>query len=132
MSVPKISSPLAKSIRTGEGILVYVFNSVLAIAAILPNGLSWTHAALYAAIVNAVHVASRTLLKISAVQKGLGVDAPIPFEPGVDPAAIADVVSTVLGGNPPPPTPGHENVGLPVSSTPPAGGAATPTTPAAA
>lgn len=68
--------PLTKSIRTGEGILVYVTNAVLSLAAILPNGLSWTHAALYLTILNSAHAFQRGLLKAVAVASGVGL-API-------------------------------------------------------
>lgn len=86
----KITTPLAKSVLTGEGILVYASNVLLAVAAALPQGLSWTHAGLYLVILNAVHVVSRTLLKITGIQAGLGLGAPAPVDP-VDPAVVAGV-----------------------------------------
>lgn len=94
--MPKFTKPLAKSIRTGEGILVYATNVVLALAAVLPNGLSWTHTALYLTILNAVHVISRTALKATAVQKAVGLGGAVTVDP-IDPAELADILRTALG-----------------------------------
>lgn len=78
MTIPQLSEPLAKSIRTGEGLLIYATNVALVVIAALPSSLSWTHAALFLTIVNSVHAVNRTVLKVTALQKGLGIGAPIP------------------------------------------------------
>jgi hypothetical protein len=46
----KQTSPLTKSILTGEGILVYVVNVALAIAASIPDTITWTHAGIFITI----------------------------------------------------------------------------------
>lgn len=88
--VPKISAPLAKSIRTGEGILVYASNVALGLLGALPNGLTWKQSALFATILNGLHVVSRSMLKITAINKGLGIDAPIPVAT-LDPVTTPEV-----------------------------------------
>lgn len=93
--VPKLSAPLAKSIRTGEGILVYATNVVLAVAAALPDGLSWTKAGLYLAILNGANVISRSALKFGALNAGLGIAPPATFDP-YDPAHIAAVANAIV------------------------------------
>lgn len=93
--VPKLSAPLSKSIRTGEGILVYATNVALALAASLPHGLSWTHAGLYLTILNGIHVISRSALKFGALNVGLGIAAPSVIVP-VAPAAIASVAKELV------------------------------------
>ena len=74
----QISTPLSKSIRTGEGILVYASNIGLSLAAALPHGLSWTHAGLYLTVINGLHIVSRAGLKISAINNGLGIQGSVP------------------------------------------------------
>lgn len=91
---PKLTAPLAKSIRTGEGILVYLTNVVLAVAAVLPNGLSWTHTALYLTILNGVNVVARTALKVSAVASPVLGGDPLAYDP-IDPVLIAQAVGDV-------------------------------------
>lgn len=82
--IPKISNPLAKDIRTGEGILEYVIAAVLGLAAILPHGLTWTQTGTYATILAGVKGFRRLLLKAIALQKGVGIADPI-----VDPDLLA-------------------------------------------
>lgn len=69
----KVSQPLAKSIRTGEGILVYLSSVVIGLSATLPHGTSWAHAGLYLVIINGAHVISRSAVKIAAINNGLGI-----------------------------------------------------------
>ncbi len=64
--IPATTDPLAKFIRTGEGILVYLANIVLILVPIVTNSLSATQAAKYAVILNSVAVFSRSILKAIA------------------------------------------------------------------
>lgn len=89
--VPQLSEPLAKSIRTGEGLLVYASNLALALAAALPSGLSWTHTALYLTILNSLHVVSRTGLKVAAVAAAANAD---PIAAITDAEELASVPPT--------------------------------------
>ena len=91
-----VTNPLEKSFLTGEGILVYATNIGLAVASVLPQGLSWTHSLTYLAVLNGLHVVSRTALKVVAVQKNAGVPAPPTIDPA-DPSVIASVISSALG-----------------------------------
>lgn len=90
------TKPLEKSFLTGEGILVYATNIGLAVAAVLPHGLSWTQSGAYLAVLNGLHIVSRTALKVVAVQKDAGLPAPPTVDP-VDPSVIASVISTAFG-----------------------------------
>lgn len=86
----KFSQPLAKSIRTGEGILVYLSNVVIALSAALPHGTSWAHAGLYMAILNGAHVVSRSAVKVAAINSGIGIQGgPILVQPPDDTQAWA-------------------------------------------
>jgi hypothetical protein len=69
----KVSQPLAKSIRTGEGILIYLSNVALVLSAALPHGTSWAHAGLYLTILNGANVLSRSGVKIAAINNGIGI-----------------------------------------------------------
>ncbi len=74
---PKLTAPLAKAIRTSEGVLVYVLNAALAAGTIIePSKLPPKEAAIVAAGLSGVHVAARTLLKVVAVQKNVGIAEP--------------------------------------------------------
>ena len=70
---PKITNPLGKSIRTGEGILVYATNVALLVLGALPQGMTWQRSALYATILNGLHALSRSGLKIAALNNGFGI-----------------------------------------------------------
>lgn len=88
--VPKLSAPLTKAIRTSEGIAVWVLNIALGIASSIPQThLSVKEAGILATITTGIHVASRTMLKVTAVSKGLGAPE-IPFTP---PAAVQKVIT---------------------------------------
>src|ERR1019366_10303156 len=90
--IPKLSSPFVKAIRTSEGILVWVISAVLGVASAIPTThLTTKEAAILASGVAALHVISRTALKITGVAKGFGL-APTPFTP---PAAVQNVVNEV-------------------------------------
>jgi hypothetical protein len=69
----KTLEPLAPAIRTGEGILVYATNVVLALAAILPHGTTWAQSGLYLAILNSAHLIATKQEKIAAINAGLGI-----------------------------------------------------------
>jgi hypothetical protein len=78
MRLPKLSTPLAKSLRTAEGILVAIVNALVALTAgIDPHTLPRKEAAIILAAQNGALLAQRGLIKIVALQKGLGVGAPI-------------------------------------------------------
>lgn len=84
MSIPKLSTPLAKLIRTGEGVLLYAFNAALILLPAL-NDLPWAKAIPWLAITNAVAFASRTFLKAVAVGKPLvGADPIAVNAPQID------------------------------------------------
>lgn len=72
--IPDKTSPLTKAIRTSEGVLVYLVNIALVVGAAIPSDhLSAKRAATLAIIMNGLHLVSRTLLKITAIQKGVGI-----------------------------------------------------------
>lgn len=64
--VPKLTNPLTKFIRTGEGILVYAANAALVVIPIVTNALSATQAVKYGVILDSVAVAARSILKAFA------------------------------------------------------------------
>src|ERR1700746_3473215 len=98
LTPPRHTVPLAKSIRTGEGILVYLINLVLGLGAVIdPNSLPPAVAAKWAAIVAAAHVVSRTALKVMAVQKSIGVQPPIDPQAFVD-QLVAEISTKVDAG----------------------------------
>jgi hypothetical protein len=83
---------------TAEGVLVWATNVVLALAAVLPGGLNWTHAAAYMTVLNAVHVFATRFTQIRLIQSQTGFGQPTPFNP-VDPSVIADVAGAATGAN---------------------------------
>jgi hypothetical protein len=87
--IPKLSAPLTKLIRTGEGIVLFAFNTVAAVAVIVQD-VAPTQAIKYAAIFNAVAFASRTFLKAVAVGK------PIVGEPIALTGTLVSGVDQVL------------------------------------
>ncbi len=93
MSTPILSAPLTKAIRTSEGILVWLTNVGVAAAALInPATLPPKEAAIIASAVTGLHVASRTLLKVQALQAGVGV------RPPVDEAALVSQLADELAG----------------------------------
>jgi hypothetical protein len=90
----KQTSPLTKSILTGEGILVYVVNVALAIAASIPDTITWTHAGIFITILTVLHLVSRTALKVKALQAGIGY--PVPDINPVSPDEIGKDIHDVL------------------------------------
>ena len=99
--VPWMTSPLAKFIRTGEGILVFAFNLALLIVPIVSKSLSPTQAIKWAGIINGIAVISRTGLKIVSVAKQVGLEpkqvAPAPVEADVN--ALAAALANMLPGD---------------------------------
>jgi hypothetical protein len=93
LKVPKLSAPLKAGIRTTETILVFLVNIGLVVgAAIDPSKLSPQAAGILAAALTGLHVASRTLLKVVAVQQGVGIAPPAPFDPAA--AAEAELIAS--------------------------------------
>jgi hypothetical protein len=81
-SIPTTTTPLAKFIRTGEGVLVFAFNGALLVVPIVSGALTPEQAVQWAAIINGVTVVSRTGLKIVAVLESASeADAPQPAVP---------------------------------------------------
>ncbi len=83
LKIPKLSIPLAKDIRTGEGVLEWATAVLVALAGVTGN-LSFAHTGTYLTIVAGIKGIRRGLLKIVAVQKQVGLDAPVPFTPSVE------------------------------------------------
>lgn len=95
LTVPKVSAPLAKAIRTSEGILVWASNLALAAGALVdPSKLPPKEAAIVAGALTTIHTIGRTVLKVTALQQGAGIGAPIPFDPL--PAGAAGEVEQVI------------------------------------
>lgn len=92
MSIPKLSTPLAKGIRTTEGILTTVISGLIVlVSGVDPSTLPRKEAAIVTAGLAGLFMVQRGLLKVVAIQKGFGVAAPIDnakFEHTV--AAITD------------------------------------------
>lgn len=83
MLIPKVTSPLAKAARTSEGALVALVNVGLVVgASIDPSKLPPKYAAVVAGALTGLHAINRTLLKVVAVQKGVGLASPIPLQIG--------------------------------------------------
>jgi hypothetical protein len=79
---------MTKFIRTGEGVLVFVFNIALLVVPIVSNGLTAAESAKWATIIDGVAVISRTGLKIVA-----SAQSAKPAATTVLPAPVADEVA---------------------------------------
>jgi hypothetical protein len=79
--IPKTTEPLAKFIRTGEGILVFALNIALLIVPIISNALTPDQSAKWAALIDGITVVSRTGLKAVAASAQIKASA--------QPAAVA-------------------------------------------
>lgn len=76
--LPQLSTPLTAGIRTTEGILSAIVTSLISICTIVdPHALPKKEAAILVAATAVLYGVQRTLLKVVAVQKGLGIAAPI-------------------------------------------------------
>lgn len=101
-TIPKVSAPLAKAIRTSEGILNLVVAAALAAVTTLdPSKLPPKEAGILLVVIAGLHGIQRTMLKINAVQYLAGIgpapDAEGPGDPDALPAipvAIAPVADT--------------------------------------
>lgn len=74
--IPQLTGPLVKDVRTGEGILedlLIVAGPVMAAT----GNLSFGHTALYMTILAGLKGVRRGLIKVVALQKGVGVGAPV-------------------------------------------------------
>lgn len=90
LSIPKVSAPLAKSIRTGEGILIYLTSVGIAAGTLIdPSALPPTEASIVVGAIAVLHTIARTTLKITALQKNVGIGAPIA------PKGLENVVTQV-------------------------------------
>lgn len=78
MSLPTLSTPLKAGIRTTEGILSGVVAGLISVCSVIdPHALPKKEGAIITAGIAVLYGVQRTLLKVVAVQKGLGVGAPI-------------------------------------------------------
>lgn len=93
MVVPKRTDPMAKFIRTGEGVLVFAFNIALVVVPIVSNSLSAAQSAKWATIIDGIAVVSRTGLKMVAT---------VQAKPTAEVAKVAEVAaySLATGGLP--------------------------------
>lgn len=78
--IPKLSAPLVKDIRTGEGILEWLL-AVLGVVAGATGNLSIAKTGVYLLIVAGIKGTRRLLVKVLAGQAAAGIAAPIPFTP---------------------------------------------------
>lgn len=92
--IPKLSAPLVKDIRTGEGILEYGLAGV-SLGLALAGDLGYGKAATVATIAMVSKGVRRGLVKLVAVQKGVGIAEPIlPAPAGVTPdEALAEIAA---------------------------------------
>ena len=102
---------MAKAIRTSEGIMAWAVGLATGIFSYI-EGIEYIPHEVAAIVIAAnagLHIVSRTLLKIFALQKEVGIEAPITFEEGrpvsatvPDPGTVitptvSSVVNTTLG-----------------------------------
>jgi hypothetical protein len=91
--IPKFTSPQVKFIRTGEGILVYLFNGAMIIIPLLSSSLSPVEALKWAGVVNAATVISRSGLKALTAFAGMtGIKPDVVQQP----AGISDDAKQLL------------------------------------
>jgi hypothetical protein len=94
--IPKFTSPQVKFIRTGEGILVYLFNGAMIIIPLLSSSLSPVEALKWAGVVNAATVISRSGLKALTAFAGMtGIKPDVVQQP----AGISDDAKQLHSGN---------------------------------
>lgn len=75
MQIPKLSAPLVKDIRTGEGIFEWVLSAAIAASAVTDR-MSFGHAGTYLTIVAGIKGVRRLFIKLVAVQGVAGIGAP--------------------------------------------------------
>jgi hypothetical protein len=105
--IPKTTVPLAKFIRTGEGVLVFAFNLTMLIVPIVSNALTPEDAVKWAGIVNGVVVICRTGLKVVSVMQGVTGIEPAQIGPVLTPAAAPVPVPVPAPAPAPAPEPPH-------------------------
>lgn len=99
MSVfPKLSGPLVKDIRTGEGIAEYALGIGVAVLSVCGD-ISIAKGVTTLTILAGLKGVRRGLIKLVALQKGVGIGDPIPVVPAPAPAAPAAPVAAVPVGN---------------------------------
>lgn len=119
--IPKLSAPLVKDIRTGEGVAEWALALGLVVLGACSD-LSWAHSATFLTILAGVKGARRGLLKVVALQQGAGIGPPL--EPGVLVSATgvihagAEVAETVAPAG----TAGKVAEGLAAGTASPPGG----------
>jgi hypothetical protein len=77
MSIPKLTNPLSKGIRTTEGILTTVVSSLVGLVSLVdPSSLPHREGAIIIAASTGLLTAQRGLIKVAAITQGLGAGAP--------------------------------------------------------
>jgi hypothetical protein len=105
--VPKQTDPMAKFIRTGEGILVFAFNIALLVVPIVSNALTPAESAKWATIIDGIAVLSRTGLKMVATAQAANPPAatalptPVVAQVAAVPAATPAAPAVLTPGAPP-------------------------------
>lgn len=100
--VPRKTDPLTKFIRTGEGVLVFLFNIALLVVPIVSSSLTAAESAKWATIIDGIAVISRTGLKMVASAQGATPAATTVAPPA--PVAVevaAEAPAAVSNGTPP-------------------------------
>jgi hypothetical protein len=95
MQVPKLTGPMVKLVRTGEGVLVFGANAAIIVATAITQNLSPVNGVKYAVILNSVTVISRSILKAVSATQGLTGVTPEQFNPQALPdlQTLVDAVS---------------------------------------
>ncbi|HEY1507371.1 MAG TPA: hypothetical protein VGF93_00105 [Solirubrobacteraceae bacterium] len=106
--IPKTTVPLAKFIRTGEGVLVFAFNLTMLIVPIVSNALTPEDAVKWAGIVNGVVVICRTGLKVVSVMQGVTGIPPAQIGPVLTPAQVPAPLPVPVSVPVPDPAPAPE------------------------
>jgi len=99
--VPKQTDPMAKFIRTGEGILVFAFNIALLVVPIVSNALTPAESAKWATIIDGIAVISRTGLKMVATAQTTKPAAATALPAPVVAQVPAATLAPLTGGAPP-------------------------------
>lgn len=94
MQIPKLSAPLVKDIRTGEGIFEWALAALIAASAVTDK-LSFGHSATYITILAGIKAIRRCLLKLVAAQGVVGIGEPIvpPLVNQISPETVQKFLS---------------------------------------
>ena len=95
--IPKLSTPLAKLIRTLEGVIWLGANVALVVAPIVSSHASPADSIKWGAILNSVAFGSRQALKGLAIAKGFGAPAPAQLLSPEVLGKVENVAGTVAG-----------------------------------